>query len=204
MTPDSPKTDRLRRVCRKGAITLVEVLVTLAIIVVVCAILFPVIARTKEQAVKSKVVQYGKQIGTSVLLYAADHDDLLPYADSEVTLWIGLPVARRGVSDCITPVYGKEILFHPYPNAQTTPGFEGRWGRPMSTWAKYNERIALRRIRLTGIEQPSRTTMLMNLETRRPDLIGNANYRPAGLKYTTIWVDGSVRLATWEEVHTGL
>jgi prepilin-type N-terminal cleavage/methylation domain-containing protein/prepilin-type processing-associated H-X9-DG protein len=60
------------------AFTLIELLVVIAIIAILAAILFPVFARAKEAAKKTAGLTQMKQIGTSVLMYAADYDDGVP------------------------------------------------------------------------------------------------------------------------------
>jgi prepilin-type N-terminal cleavage/methylation domain-containing protein len=62
----------------RKAFTLIELLVVIAIIAILAAILFPVFAQAKEAAKKTTAISNAKQLGTSLLLYAADHDDLFP------------------------------------------------------------------------------------------------------------------------------
>lgn len=62
----------------KKAFTLIELLVVIAIIAILAAILFPVFAQAKEAAKRTKVLAESKQTGTSMAIYSADNDDLLP------------------------------------------------------------------------------------------------------------------------------
>jgi prepilin-type N-terminal cleavage/methylation domain-containing protein len=62
------------------AFTLIELLVVIAIIAILAAILFPVFAQAKEAAKKTQDLNNLKQIGTSVQMYIADTDDVLPLA----------------------------------------------------------------------------------------------------------------------------
>lgn len=64
---------------RKG-FTLIELLVVIAIIAILAAILFPVFAQAKAAAKKSASLSNLKQLGTSIQIYLADHDDLFPLA----------------------------------------------------------------------------------------------------------------------------
>jgi prepilin-type N-terminal cleavage/methylation domain-containing protein len=67
-------------IMRRRAFTLIELLVVIAIIAILAAILFPVFAQAKSAAKKTQALTNSKQMGTSVLLYAADYDDLFPVA----------------------------------------------------------------------------------------------------------------------------
>ena len=62
------------------AFTLIELLVVIAIIAILAAILFPVFAQAKEAAKKTQCLSSEKQLGTALLLYEGDADDMLPNA----------------------------------------------------------------------------------------------------------------------------
>jgi prepilin-type N-terminal cleavage/methylation domain-containing protein len=62
----------------RKAFTLIELLVVIAIIAILAAILFPVFAQAKAAAKKTAALSNAKQIGTSSMMYATDHDDLFP------------------------------------------------------------------------------------------------------------------------------
>ncbi|MCH7903736.1 MAG: prepilin-type N-terminal cleavage/methylation domain-containing protein [Armatimonadetes bacterium] len=64
----------------KRAFTLIELLVVIAIIAILAAILFPVYARAKAAAKQTACMSNLKQVGTAILLYMADYDDLFPNA----------------------------------------------------------------------------------------------------------------------------
>jgi len=59
--------------------TLIELLVVIAIIAILAAILFPVFARARAKARQSACLSNMKQIGLAMIMYASDHDQLLPY-----------------------------------------------------------------------------------------------------------------------------
>ncbi|NLC58377.1 MAG: prepilin-type N-terminal cleavage/methylation domain-containing protein [Armatimonadetes bacterium] len=66
---------------RRG-FTLIELLVVIAIIAILAAILFPVFARARENARKASCLSNVKQLTSSMLMYAQDHDEkLLFYCD---------------------------------------------------------------------------------------------------------------------------
>ena len=62
---------------RKG-FTLIELLVVIAIIAILAAILFPVFAKAREKARQTSCLSNLKQIGTSVMMYVQDYDELYP------------------------------------------------------------------------------------------------------------------------------
>ncbi len=62
----------------KRAFTLIELLVVIAIIAILAAILFPVFAQAKAAAKRAACLSNQKQLGTGLMLYMGDSDDLLP------------------------------------------------------------------------------------------------------------------------------
>jgi prepilin-type N-terminal cleavage/methylation domain-containing protein/prepilin-type processing-associated H-X9-DG protein len=62
---------------RKG-FTLIELLVVIAIITIIAALLFPVFARAREKARQTTCLSNIKQQGMAVMMYAQDHDEMLP------------------------------------------------------------------------------------------------------------------------------
>jgi prepilin-type N-terminal cleavage/methylation domain-containing protein/prepilin-type processing-associated H-X9-DG protein len=61
---------------RRG-FTLIELLVVIAIIAILAAILFPVFARAREKARQSSCTSNLKQLGTALMMYAQDYDEML-------------------------------------------------------------------------------------------------------------------------------
>lgn len=62
---------------RKRGFTLIELLVVIAIIAILAAILFPVFARAREAARRSSCLSNTKQIGTGLMLYSQDYDEVV-------------------------------------------------------------------------------------------------------------------------------
>ena len=58
--------------------TLIELLVVIAIIAVLSAILFPVFAQARESARKATCLSHEKEIGTAIMMYVNDYDEMYP------------------------------------------------------------------------------------------------------------------------------
>lgn len=84
--------------------TLIELLVVIGIISILAAILFPVFARTRENARRASCSSNLKQIGLGWQMYAQDHDGLLvPYAGGGPTLGTVMPyIKSRQLFVCIS------------------------------------------------------------------------------------------------------
>jgi prepilin-type N-terminal cleavage/methylation domain-containing protein/prepilin-type processing-associated H-X9-DG protein len=67
---------------RAHGFTLIELLVVIAIIAILAAILFPVFAKAREKARQTACLNNQKQIVTAALMYAQDHEEILPAAES--------------------------------------------------------------------------------------------------------------------------
>jgi prepilin-type N-terminal cleavage/methylation domain-containing protein/prepilin-type processing-associated H-X9-DG protein len=70
-------TPRREHVKRK-AFTLIELLVVIAIIAILAAILFPVFANAKEAGKRTSCMSNLRQIGTGLMLYIGQYDDMYP------------------------------------------------------------------------------------------------------------------------------
>ncbi len=90
----------------KKAFTLIELLVVIAIIAILAAILFPVFAQAKAAAKRTQTLSNVKNVGTSVHIYMADYDDILPRND-----------------DCIPGSLNRSLeAATPFPASKTGPG----------------------------------------------------------------------------------
>jgi prepilin-type processing-associated H-X9-DG protein len=112
-------TDSSASLQRRKALTLVEMLAVVAIIVILVALLLPVISRTKASGKRAQNLSNLMQIGVATGLYVADHDDVMaPFVMTSAqpfhtTWWHGRLIP--GGEDSFSAVYRrKEGLLGPY------------------------------------------------------------------------------------------
>jgi prepilin-type N-terminal cleavage/methylation domain-containing protein len=108
----------------KRGFTLIELLVVIAIIAILAAILFPVFARAREAARKTKCLSNLKQIGLAVKMYLNDYDETYPIGRNSTVL-NGLPVM-------IDPTTGRWIVL----DQSTVQGDDPRWWEPLIPYEK--------------------------------------------------------------------
>jgi prepilin-type N-terminal cleavage/methylation domain-containing protein/prepilin-type processing-associated H-X9-DG protein len=77
--------------------TLIELLVVIAIIAILAAILFPVFAQARETARKTQCLSNGRQIGTALMMYVQDYDELYPYTEWSQKIMITPATWRAGL-----------------------------------------------------------------------------------------------------------
>ena len=63
---------------KRAGFTLIELLVVIAIIAILAAILFPVFAQAREKARQTSCLSNMKQMGTAIMMYVQDYDEVTP------------------------------------------------------------------------------------------------------------------------------
>jgi prepilin-type N-terminal cleavage/methylation domain-containing protein/prepilin-type processing-associated H-X9-DG protein len=131
---------------RSRGFTLIELLVVIAIIAMLAAILFPVFAKAREKARQTTCLNNQRQLATALTLYAQDHDEQLPAAES---VW-GDAGLEKGVLVCPTAgakvrngyVYNRELaeqsigdLQYPTTRLLTADGRSNPLGYPNVAYA---------------------------------------------------------------------
>ncbi len=92
-----------RQFVRRQGFTLIELLVVIAIIAILAAILFPVFAKAREKARQSSCLNNQRQIAVAILMYAQDHDEVLPDSSN---IWVETAVDRNIL---MCPTKGKKV-----------------------------------------------------------------------------------------------
>ncbi len=95
---------------RRGAFTLVELLIVISIIAILAAILFPVFSRARESARRASCQSNLKQIGLAAMQYTSDYDDCMPPAVFVPGMNPGTPNARTYV-DLLQPYVANLQIF---------------------------------------------------------------------------------------------
>lgn len=101
----------------RSAFTLIELLVVIAIISILASILFPVFARTRENARRTSCQSNLKQLSLGILQYTQDYDESFPLSTTGLTT--NSPGSTIGWADGIFPYVKSRQIFQcpsePFP-----------------------------------------------------------------------------------------
>jgi prepilin-type N-terminal cleavage/methylation domain-containing protein/prepilin-type processing-associated H-X9-DG protein len=80
---------------KNAAFTLIELLVVIAIIAILAAILFPVFAQARDKARQTACLSNAKQIGTAIMMYTQDYDEMYPQSTSGIYFMVTQPYMKN-------------------------------------------------------------------------------------------------------------
>lgn len=101
----------MSNITRRSAFTLIELLVVIAIIAILAAILFPVFAQAREKARQTACLSNLKQIGTAMMMYVQDYDEIFPSQSYDgVNIADGMPVLNSGIAGASGFNYKDRVL----------------------------------------------------------------------------------------------
>lgn len=106
----------------RTAFTLIELLVVIAIIAILAAILFPVFAQARAKARQTACLSNMKQIGTSLMMYAQDYDEMYPFSRSYgPNTSVGLPVLLSSYIQKVNNTVGGSAVNNSNPGIWKCP-----------------------------------------------------------------------------------
>jgi len=160
----------------QNGFTLIELLVVIAIISILAAILFPVFARTRENARRASCSSNLKQIGLGIMQYVQDYDEHYPLYRSN-TAGNATPSNPYGWADEIQPyVKSTQIFQCPSESGAAAVGatgsaFAGQADPTQSSYTDYSYNMMLssdnggnydRGISMAALTQVSLTVMALD------------------------------------------
>lgn len=172
-----------------AAFTLIELVVTIAIISVLAAFLFPVLHAAKADARKSVCLSNLRQLGTAVALYAHDYDDHLPYGPDANSKFLAMndlndtdpdDALIRGLPDirALLAPYGASKDIFRCPQDRSTLPDTNPAGNHKSTWFEefgssyhYNDQKALKGGTLASFARPSEGYLMGDYERFHANLV---------------------------------
>jgi len=210
--------------------TLVELLVSIAIVSLLAALLFPVFAQVRGKARATVCLSNLRQAGNAFAMYAQDYDGLYPYAvdpADRVTpqIWNAFPAFQAEIPtlpwlhQTLQPYVKSAEMFHCPSDTGTLIedftglylGADGSLFRRYGTSYLYRTEIAIRHMGDLSIATPAQINVYMDGSglwhgTGKDDLTigaGNFNKFNADLferRINTLHADGHVKSLTFSQV----
>ena len=185
----------------KKAFTLIELLVVIAIIAILAAILFPVFAQAKMSAKKTQDLSNTKNQLTSIAIYVADNDDVIPpLMTSTATFFVNYDWQTDFTWPQMVFPYAKNWQIHRNPadgqandrqslinmgypagtigvQRDYAVGLNTSYGYNYMAWSPMNANAQFQPISMTAVQDPSNTILLANsIWDRAGQPVGGGNW----------------------------
>jgi general secretion pathway protein G len=188
-------------------LTLVELVVVIAVIALLTALLLPAFAGAREKARGADCASHLRQLGAAIDMYAADHDDLYPFAKDFADehcpqLWADFPewLAWLPLMPRLTDALASYVVHPSVWECPSDVGFKQLdTGWPLvaapSSFAAfgssflYRTGVAFAGVTVGGLSQPADTNLLLD---GHGSWHGRAD-TDAGGRWNVLFADGHVK-----------
>jgi len=179
---------------KRRGFTLMELLVTVAIISLLAAILFPVFARARENARRASCMSNLKQIGLGIMMYVQDYDETYPPYREATSQTPPFPAYQSGNWEWQHIIYSytkNTQLYHcPDGNSTYPAGDYGSYGA--NYYALHNGAV-----KMAAVTSPSTLYVIMDsgrtyIDPSYAKAPSGAFYLPGGGLFITPDQSGSV------------
>jgi prepilin-type N-terminal cleavage/methylation domain-containing protein len=176
--------------------SLLETLAAVAIISVLAAMLFPVVASAKSAAKLTTCLSNLRQVNTSTLLYTSESDDRLPWGVSKISQRTSFPYETNlteseiagipAISD-ILAIYGPKSESWQCPadvmrSVYAPDTCHGSWFQCYETSYDYNARFALNGRSQSQIKNPTTSLLHYDVDAFHPYLTTNPTQQNVSLQ----------------------
>ncbi len=180
----------------QGGFSLMETLAVVAIISVLAALLFPVIAASKSSAKSTTCLSNLRQVNTSTLLYTSESDDRLPWGVSKITQRTSFPYETNlteseiagipAISDLLA-IHGSKSESWKCPadvmrSVYAADNCHSSWFQCYETSYDYNARFALNGLPQSQIKNPTTSLMHYDVDAFHPNLTPNPTQQNVSLQ----------------------
>lgn len=126
-------------VTNRKAFTLIELLVVIAIIAILAAILFPVFAQAKRAAKDTAALSNVKNVGTAIVMYATDNDDVIVPHEHTQNPWTSWTILIHPY------VKSVDMYYDPGQNVKPTPFPAQPWNTTGTAWWGWQTQMTINR-----------------------------------------------------------